>query len=174
MAVQFSEETHRQFEDVLTRYPTKQAAILPTLWLAQTEFGYLSPAVMEHVAGLLDLSPAYVRGVATFYTMFYKEPMGKCHVQVCTNLSCTLRGAEKIVHCLEDRLGVKVGQTTGDKMFSLSEVECLGSCGTAPVIQVNDDYHENQTPESMLGLIDELAKQAESASTPGPGTSNPL
>ena len=87
---------------------------------------------MEHVAELLDLSPAYVRGVATFYTMFYKEPMGKCHVQVCTNLSCTLRGAEKIVRGLEDRLGVKVGQTTGDKLFSLSEVECLGSCGTAP------------------------------------------
>ena len=85
---------------------------------------------------------------------------GQCHVQVCTNLSCTLVGAEKIVRCLEDRLGVKVGQTTGDRVFSLSEVECLGSCGTAPVIQVNDDYHEKQTPESMLSLIDELAKQA--------------
>ena len=160
MAVRFSEETQQQFEEVLTRYPTKQAAILPTLWLAQTEFGYLSPEVMEYIAGLLDLSPAYVRGVATFYTMFYKEPMGKCHVQVCTNLSCTLVGAEKIVHCLEEKLGVKVGQTTSDKVFSLSEVECLGSCGTAPVIQVNDDYHENQTPKSMLSLIEELAKQA--------------
>ena len=172
MAVQFSAETHKQFEEVLTRYPTKQATILPTLWLAQTEFGYLSPAVMEYVADLLDLSPAYVHGVATFYTMFYKEPMGKCHVQVCTNLSCTLVGAERIVRCLEDRLGVKVGQTTSDNVFSLSEVECLGSCGTAPVIQVNDDYHEKQTPESTLSLIDELAKQAASASTPGPVTSH--
>ncbi len=174
MAVRFSAETHKQFEDVLTRYPTKQAAILPTLWLAQTEFGYLSPAVMEHVADLLDLSPAYVRGVATFYTMFYTEPMGRCHVQVCTNLSCTLRGAEHIVRCLEDRLGVKVGQTTSDNMFSLSEVECLGSCGTAPVVQVGDDYHENQTPERMLSLIDALAKQPASAATPGPGTSDTL
>ncbi len=162
MAVQFSEETQQQFEEVLTRYPTKQAAILPTLWLAQTEFGYLSPEAMEYIAGLLDLSPAHVGGVATFYTMFYMEPMGKCHVQVCTNLSCTLVGAEKIVHCLEEKLGVKVGQTTSDTVFSLSEVECLGSCGTAPVVQVNDDYHENQTPESMLSLIDELAKQAQS------------
>ena len=162
MAVRFSEETQQQFEEVLTRYPTKQAAILPTLWLAQTEFGYLSPEAMEYIAGLLDLSPAYVGGVATFYTMFYMEPMGKCHVQVCTNLSCTLVGAEKIVHCLEEKLGVKVGQTTSDTVFSLSEVECLGSCGTAPVVQVNDDYHENQTPESMLSLIDELAKQAQS------------
>ena len=158
MAVQFSAETQKQFEDVLTRYPNKQAAILPTFWLAQTEFGYLSPEVMEYIGGLLDLSPAYVRGVATFYTMFYKEPVGKCHVQVCTNLSCTLVGAEKIVHCLEEKLGVTVGQTTSDNVFSLSEVECLGSCGTAPVVQVNDDYHENQTPESMLSLIDELAK----------------
>ncbi len=162
MAVRFSEETQQQFEEVLTRYPTKQAAILPTLWLAQTEFGYLSPEAMEYIAGLLDLSPAHVGGVATFYTMFYMEPMGKCHVQVCTNLSCALVGAEKIVHCLEEKLGVKVGQTTSDTVFSLSEVECLGSCGTAPVVQVNDDYHENQTPESMLSLIDELAKQAQS------------
>lgn len=160
MAVRFSEATQQQFEQVLTRYPTKQAAILPTLWLAQTEFGYLSPAVMEYIAGLLDLSPAYVLGVATFYTMFYKEPMGKCHVQVCTNLSCTLVGAEKIVRCLEEKLGVTVGQTTSDQVFSLSEVECLGSCGTAPVVQVNDDYHEKQTPEKVLSLIDELAKQA--------------
>ena len=160
MAVQFSDATYKKFEQVLTRYPTKQAALLPTFWLAQTEFGYLSPKVMEYVAGLLDLSPANVRGVATFYTMFYLEPMGKFHVQVCTNLSCTLLDAGKIVHCLEKKLGVKVGQTTEDNIFSLSEVECLGSCGTAPVVQINDDYHENQTPDGMRTLIDELAEQS--------------
>ena len=160
MAVQFSDETYKKFEQVLTRYPTKQAALLPTFWLAQTEFGYLSPQVMEYVAGLLDLSPANVRGVATFYSMFYLEPIGKFHVQVCTNLSCTLLDAEKIVHCLEKKLGVKVGQTTEDNVFSLSEVECLGSCGTAPVVQINNDYHENQTPDGMRTLIDELAEQS--------------
>lgn len=159
MPVQFSDATYKQFEEVLTHYPTKRAAILPTFWLAQQEFGYLSPEVMEYVGTLLDLSPAYVAAVASFYTMFYKEPMGKFHVQVCTNLSCTLLGAERIVACVEKKLGVGLGQTTPDKKFSLSEVECLGSCGTAPVAQINDDYHENLTPESVVRLIDELASR---------------
>lgn len=157
MPVQFSPATYRQFEEVLTRYPTKRAAILPTLWLAQGEFGYLSSEAVEYVAGLLDLSPATVQGVVTFYTMFATRPMGRFHVQVCTNLSCTLVGARTLVGRLEDRLGVKVGGTTEDRAFSLSEVECLGSCGTAPVVQVNEDYHERQTPDSVVHLIDRLA-----------------
>lgn len=159
MPVQFSPDTYRQFEDVLTRYPTKRAAILPTLWLAQGEFGYLSSEAVEYVAGLLDLSPATVQGVVTFYTMFATKPMGRFHVQVCTNLSCTLVGARTLVGRLEDKLGVKVGGTTEDRTFSLSEVECLGSCGTAPVVQVNEDYHERQTPDSVVRLIDRLAAQ---------------
>ena len=158
MSVQFSSTAEKEFQAVLTRYPTKQAAIFPTLWMAQREFGFLSPAVMEYVGDLLELSPAYVGGVATFYTMFYKEPMGRCHVQVCTNLSCTLVGANTIVRSLETKLGVKVGESTPDKQFSLSEVECLGSCGTAPVVQINDDYYENQPPQSALPLMDDLAK----------------
>lgn len=159
MPVQFSPAAYRQFEDVLTRYPTKRAAILPTLWLAQGEFGYLSSEAVEYVAGLLDLSPATVQGVVTFYTMFATRPMGRFHVQVCTNLSCTLVGARTLVGRLEDRLGVKVGETTDDRAFSLSEVECLGSCGTAPVVQVNENYHERQTPDGVVHLIDRLAAQ---------------
>ncbi len=159
MPVQFSPDTYRRFEEVLTRYPTKRAAILPTLWLAQGEFGYLSSEAVEYVAGLLDLSPATVQGVVTFYTMFATKPMGRFHVQVCTNLSCTLVGARTLVGCLEDRLGVPVGQTTEDGAFSLSEVECLGSCGTAPVVQVNEEYHERQTPDGVVRLIDRLAAQ---------------
>lgn len=159
MSVQFSPDTYRQFEEVLTRYPTKRAAILPTLWLAQGEFGYLSSEAVEYVAGLLDLSPATVQGVVTFYTMFATKPMGRFHVQVCTNLSCTLVGARTLVGRLEDKLGVKVGGTTEDRTFSLSEVECLGSCGTAPVVQVNEDYHERQTPDGVVRLIDRLAAQ---------------
>lgn len=159
MPVRFSPATSRQFEEVLTRYPTKRAAILPTLWLAQGEFGYLSSEAVEYVAGLLDLSPATVQGVVTFYTMFATEPMGRFHVQVCTNLSCTLVGARTLVGRLEDKLGVKVGETTEDRAFSLSEVECLGSCGTAPVVQVNENYHERQTPDSVVHLIDRLAAQ---------------
>lgn len=159
MPVQFSPDTYRRFEEVLTRYPTKRAAILPTLWLAQGEFGYLSSEAVEYVAGLLDLSPATVQGVVTFYTMFATKPMGRFHVQVCTNLSCTLVGARTLVDRLEDRLDVAVGQTTEDGAFSLSEVECLGSCGTAPVVQVNEEYHERQTPDSVVHLIDRLAAQ---------------
>lgn len=159
MPVQFSPDTYRRFEEVLTRYPTKRAAILPTLWLAQGEFGYLSSETVEYVAGLLDLSPATVQGVVTFYTMFATKPMGRFHVQVCTNLSCTLVGARTLVDRLEDRLGVAVGQTTEDGAFSLSEVECLGSCGTAPVVQVNEEYHERQTPDGVVHLIDRLAAQ---------------
>jgi NADH-quinone oxidoreductase E subunit len=160
MPVQFSEATYKKFTEVLTHYPTKRAALLPTFWLAQQEFGYLSTEVMEYIGKLLDLSPAYVAAVASFYTMLYKEPMGQFHVQVCTNLSCTLLGAERIVSCLQEKLGIGLGQTTPDKKFSLSEVECLGSCGTAPVAQINDDYYENLTPESVVRLIDELAARA--------------
>ncbi len=163
MPVQFSAETYKQFAEVLTHYPTKRAAILPTFWLAQEEFGYLSPDVMEYIAQLLDLSPAYVAAVASFYTMFDKEPMGQFHLQVCTNLSCTLLGAEQIVACLEKKLSIRPGETTSDKKFSLSEVECLGSCGTAPVLQVsNGDYYENLTLDSAVRLVDDLAKRAES------------
>lgn len=161
MAGRFSEETYKKFQEILTHYPPehKRAAILPTFWLAQQEFGYLSLEVMEYIAELLDLSPAYVASVASFYTMFPKEPMGKHHVQVCTNLSCTLVGAEKVVECLKKRLGIGLGESTPDGQFSLSEVECLGSCGTAPAAQVNEDYHENLTPEKALELIDRLAKE---------------
>jgi NADH-quinone oxidoreductase E subunit len=157
MAIQFSAAAQTQFEEYLTRYPTKRAAILPTLWLAQREFGYLSEEVMEYVAGLLGESPAFVASVASFYTMFYKKPMGKHHIQVCTNLSCTLMGADRVVEVCARRLGIALGQTTADKQFSLDEVECLGSCGTAPMMQINDDYWENLTPESTLELIERLA-----------------
>lgn len=159
MSVQFSEETYKQFEEVLTHYPTKRAAIMPTFWLAQKEFGYLSPDAMEYVGQLLGLSPAYVGAVASFYTMYNKEPVGQYHLQVCANLSCTLLGAEHIIECIEKKLGIGLGQTTADGKFTLSEVECLGSCGTAPVAQINDDYHENLTPEGVLQLLDALSTQ---------------
>ncbi len=159
MSVQFSQETYKQFEEVLTHYPTKRAAIMPTFWLAQKEFGYLSPDAMEYIGQLLGLSPAYVGAVASFYTMYNKEPVGKYHLQVCANLSCTLLGAEHIIECIEHKLGIGLGQTTADGKFTLSEVECLGSCGTAPVAQINDDYHENLTPEGVLQLLETLSVQ---------------
>lgn len=156
MSVQFSPTAQAKFEKIVGRYPVRRAAIMPTLWLAQEEFGYLSLETMEYVAGLLGLSPAFVASVASFYTMYYKKPMGRHHVQVCRNLSCSLVGADRIIDCLRKRLGIEVGETTADGRFSLSEVECLASCGTAPMMQVNDDYWENLTPESTLELIDRL------------------
>jgi NADH-quinone oxidoreductase E subunit len=158
MAVEFSPAAKAKFEAILLRYPIKRAAIMPTLWLAQEEFGWLSEEVLEYVARLLDLSPAFTAGVASFYTMYYKRPVGKHHVQVCTNLSCALVGADDIVDCLRKRLGIDVGQTTADGRFTLSMVECLASCGTAPMMQVNDDYCENLTPERTLEIVDRLAR----------------
>ncbi len=158
MAVEFSAAARQEFEAYLTRYPTKRAAIMPTLWLAQREFGYLSQDALAYVASLISESPAFVASVASFYTMYYKQPMGKHHVQVCTNLSCALRGSDRIVEACERRLGIGLGQTTPDGKFSLDEVECLASCGTAPMMQINDDYWENLTPESTLELIERLAR----------------
>ncbi len=158
MPVEFSSEAMAKYETFLTRYPIKRAAIMPTLWLAQEEFGWLSPEVMTYVAELLELPPAFVASVASFYTMYYKRPVGAHHVQVCTNLSCALRGADEFVDCLRIRLGVGVGGTTGDGRFTLSEAECLGSCGTAPMMQINDDYWEDLTPERTLEIVDRLAR----------------
>ena len=113
---------------------------------------------MAYVAGLLELPPAFVASVASFYTMYYKRPVGRHHVQVCTNLSCALRGSDVIVDCLRERLGIGLGETTADGRFTLSEVECLGSCGTAPMMQVDEDFWENLTPESTLAMVDKLAQ----------------
>ena len=158
MPVEFSPAAKAKFDAILPRYPIKRAAIMPTLWLAQEEFGWLSEEVLEYVAELLELSPAFTASVASFYTMYYKRPVGKHHIQVCTNLSCALVGADGIVACLRDRLGIEVGQTTADGRFTLSVVECLASCGTAPMMQVNDDYCENLTQQSTLEIVDRLAR----------------
>ena len=152
----FSEETRAAFERMLIRYPTREAAILPTLHLAQREFGFLSAEAISYVAALLGFAPAQIEGVATFYTMYNRKPVGKYHLQICRNLSCSLMGAEHLIERVSKKIGVKPGQTTADGRFTLSTVECLGSCGTAPVMQVNDDYHEDLTEESIDAILDGL------------------
>jgi NADH-quinone oxidoreductase subunit E len=159
MPVQFSPAALQTYQELLRRYPTRQAALLPVLWLAQREFGWLSEETIAYVADLMELPAARVAGVVSFYTMYYRRPMGRYHLQVCRNLSCTLRGAGEITACLERRLGIKAGETTADGLFSLSEVECLASCGTAPMLQCNDEYVENLTPESTLELVERLARR---------------
>ncbi len=159
MAVQFSEQALKRYERIVAQYPQKRAAIMATLWLAQKEFSWLSTDVMEYVAELMGLPLAWIAGVASFYTMFHKQPVGKHHLQVCTNVSCMLRGSDDILHCIEEHLGIRPGETTSDGKFSLEEVECLASCGTAPMMQVNEDYEENLDVKRTLELIERLARE---------------
>jgi NADH-quinone oxidoreductase subunit E len=156
----FSESTLREFEELLTHYPTRQAALLPTLWIAQREFGWVDDNAQAYVADLLGLPYAHVRAVVTFYPMFHQKPVGKYLLDVCTNLSCRLRGADQIVDCIRRRLGIGIDETTEDGRFTLGVAECLASCGTAPMLQLNQDrFYENLTEESTLKLIDELSQR---------------
>ncbi len=156
MSVAFSETGRAEFERLLTRYPDRKAAILPALHLAQKEFGYVSDEAIVYIAGLVGASPAEIEGVASFYTMYNRKPVGKYHVQICRNISCSLLGAEHLIEHVSRKLGVRPGETTPDGKFTLEKVECLGSCGTAPVMQVNDEYHENLTVESIDRILDKL------------------
>ncbi|OGL43036.1 MAG: NADH-quinone oxidoreductase subunit E [Candidatus Schekmanbacteria bacterium RBG_16_38_10] len=154
--VAFSESAKKEFEGILRKYPDKQAGLLPVLYLAQREFGYISREVMDYVASLMGLPESEVLGVATFYTMYNKKPVGKYFIQVCTNISCSILDAEKIVKHIEEKLGIKVGETTKDNKFTLATVECLGSCGTAPIMQINDDYYENLSMEKVDEILEKL------------------
>lgn len=158
--LRFSAATLAEFQAVVARYPERRAALLPTLWLAQREFGWLSEPAMAYVARLLTLPLAWVTSVASFYTMYWKAPPGRWHVQVCRNLSCLLRGAGEVQQAIEARLGIRPGEKTADGRFSLEEVECLASCGTAPVLQLNnEEYHENLDVPRALALIERLAAE---------------
>jgi NADH-quinone oxidoreductase subunit E len=156
-----SDAAQRELEDVLSRYPDKRSAMLPALAIAQREFGYLTPEAYECVAEALGTSPTWVASVASFYTMLRKEPAGKYLIQVCTNLSCSLLGAQSLVSYLGERLGIGVGETTADGLFTLTTVECLGSCATAPVMQINEQYYEQLTPERIDEILAELRREAE-------------
>jgi NADH-quinone oxidoreductase subunit E len=139
--------------------------LLPVLHLAQSEFdGWLSTDVMDYVASVLNIKPIEVYEVASFYSMYNLEPVGKCLIEVCQTGPCWLRGSDDIVEHLEKKLGIKVGETTSDGMFTLKTVECLGSCGTAPMLQCGADYHENLTNEKVDTLLDTLKKKDQRSS----------
>jgi NADH-quinone oxidoreductase E subunit len=154
--MEFSPEALKRFEAIVARYPKKEAAMLPVLYLAQEEFGYLSEESIAYVAKLMDQSPARVRGVVTFYTMLNTKPVGRHHIQVCRTLSCALAGAEKITRYISSNLGISPGETTADGRFTLSEVECLASCGTGPMMQINDDYYEGLTEKTVGEILKSL------------------
>lgn len=149
----FPPEAQEKFEWILSRYPTKMAALLPALHLAQEVWGWISPEVVLYLSELLELSPATVFGVVTFYNMYNQKPVGKYFLQVCTNLSCMLCDAYPIYDHLQDKLNIAPGETTSDGRFTLMEVECLGSCGTAPVVQINNDYHEQMSIEKLDQIL---------------------
>lgn len=158
-SIKFSEATFALVQKIIKRYPEgrHKSALLPILHLAQAEFGgWLSPETMDYVASILNLQPIEVYEVASFYSMFNLEPVGKCVLEVCRTGPCWLRGADDIVLYLENKLGIKVGETTADGMFTLKVVECLASCGTAPMMQVGNNYIENLSCENLDGVIDNL------------------
>ncbi len=155
-----SEAAQRELEQIVARYPDKRSAMLPALDLAQRELGYLAPEAYQWVAEALDTSPTWVASVASFYTMLRKEPVGRYLIQVCTNLSCSLLGAQSLVDYLQEQLGIQVGGTTPDGLFTLTKVECLGSCATAPVMQINERYYEGLTRERIGEILAELRREA--------------
>lgn len=149
----FSDQELAEVERLKQLYPTTKSAIMPVLWLAQKKWGWLSHDVMKYVGTLLDLPFAHVYGVASFYTMYFKRPMGRHHIQVCTNVSCLLRGGERLYEQVSQRYGIRHNQRTPDGAISLEEVECMGACGGAPMVAVNEEYHENVTSDSLSAIL---------------------
>ena len=156
MALSFSAESKQKIDALKGRYPDRQAACLPALHLAQDEFGWISDEAVDAVAAILDLPPAHVYGVATFYTMYHRHPTGKHTLMVCTNVSCMLRGGYDVLSALENKLGVKAGGTSADGEFTLIEEECLAACANAPCMISGHKYFLDLTPQSAVTALDEI------------------
>jgi NADH-quinone oxidoreductase subunit E len=152
----FSPEVEAEIDRHLAKYPVRRSAILPLMFIVQRERGYLDPPGVAYLAKRLAVRYTDIWEVATFYSMIQTSPVGKYHIQVCKTLSCKIRGAQKITTYCAEKLGIKPGETTADGRFTLSEVECLGSCGTAPMFQINFDYHEDLTPEKIDQILASL------------------
>src|ERR1700691_3338854 len=150
----FSPELAARFDKLVTLYPIKRSALVPMLLYAQDEVGYLSDPVIAEIAARIGITELEVRNVISYYSMLRTKPHGKYHVQVCTNISCMLRGGNELFEHCKQRLGIANKQTTPDGLFSLEEVECIGACSWAPAVQVNYDFHENLTPEAMDKVLE--------------------
>ncbi len=154
MSFKFTEENLARIEKAKAKYPTNLAAVMDTVYIAQEQNGYITEEVMEEIAAVLNIDKVQVLSVVTFYTMYFTKKMGKYHVQVCTNVSCMLRGAYEIWDAVKEKLGLDHMQTSEDGKFSLEEVECMGACGYAPMIAINDQFYENLTKEKVLEILD--------------------
>lgn len=159
MAFTLPAESERIVDELLTRYPTKRATALPLLHLCQRQEGWVSPAVIEYVARRLEIETSEVKGVVTFYTMYHQHPVAPNVLWVCRTLSCELRGAREIQQHLEQRFGCGINETSKDGKFTLKKAECLAACGQGPMIQLNDEFHENLTIAELDRIIDEIAKK---------------
>jgi len=165
-AFEFTPQRRATFDDIISKYPPdrKRSAVLAGLYLVQEQAGYLTGNGMRHVAGILDLTPAEVEDVATYYVMFFKEPVGKYVLQVCRTLSCALLGAERVTEALSEKLGIKVGETDASGMFTLLEFECLGACDRAPIVMVNNEHwHERLQPADAARLVDDIRARGAAA-----------
>ena len=161
----YTPENRARFDVIIARYPPdrKRSAVLPALYLVQAQLGYVTAAAMKYVAGLLEITPADVEDVVSFYTMFYRRPMGTFILQVCRTLSCAINGASRVTEELSQALGIAPGQTDASGTFTLLEVECLGACDRAPVVMVNDAWHERVKPEDVKTLLSDLRARGEAA-----------
>ncbi|MDR3709546.1 MAG: NADH-quinone oxidoreductase subunit NuoE [Capsulimonadaceae bacterium] len=156
----FTVEAKEQLDNIVKKYPTKRAALLPALWLAQEQYdGWLPPEALREVAGYLEMPPAEVEGVATFYTMYNKEKIGKFHIEVCHNIACMVRGADALIDQIGEKLGIGKGETTPDGKFTLSGAECLGACANAPCMMIGAKYFEDLTPEKVDAIVEEYKKK---------------
>ncbi|HVZ73086.1 MAG TPA: NAD(P)H-dependent oxidoreductase subunit E [Polyangia bacterium] len=173
MPLEFSAQSKQRVDKALAQYPTKQAALLPVLHIAQDQFGHLPDEVLELVAKTLELPPAHVFGVITFYTMFHREKHGRNELMVCTNVSCMLRGAYDILGHIEKKLGIKAGETTPDGAFAIVEEECLAACANAPMMICGNEYFLDLTPEKVDVVLDDLRKRWQANNSGGHGGTPP-
>lgn len=155
-----TEQSVAAMKEAAARYPRRKSAVLPALTIAYRQVGHLSDDIYQEISGAIGVPAVEVAEAATFYTMFPKEPVGKYLIQVCHNISCSLMGADSLIAYLERKLGVKKGDTTPDNLFTLISVECLGSCATAPMMQINHDYYENLTPAKVDKILEDLKAEA--------------
>jgi NADH-quinone oxidoreductase E subunit len=158
MSFKISQACEKRIEELISRYPTASAALLPSLWEIQEERGFISDTAIEYIAAKLDLPVADVFGAVTFYTMFNRKQIGKHHIQVCTNICCWLKGSKDVLDYLKARLDIEEGETTENGEFTLSTVECLGACGGAPMMMVDLEYYENLTFEKIDQILESLKK----------------
>jgi NADH-quinone oxidoreductase subunit E len=164
----FLDKHKNEIAEILSRYPVKRSALIPLLYVAQRDQGYVSEAVMQEIARLLGLTPPQVYETVTFYTMFNLKPVGKFHIQVCKSLMCALVGSDAMIGWIKTKLGIAPGESTTDGLFTLSAVECLAACGTGPMMQINEDYYEQVTEDKLDRILADLRSTGTSALKSGP------